>query len=58
MAINSDAFGTGGPASPARPLVVSRARTSRRITLDRWTSRLVILGGIIIIAAMAPGTST
>ena len=52
MAINSDAIGTGGPVSPARPLVVSRARTSRRITLDRWTSRLVILGGIIIIAAI------
>jgi len=52
VAINSDAIGTGGPVSPARPLVVSRARTSRRITLDRWTSRLVILGGIIIIAAI------
>ena len=52
MAINSGAIGRGGPASPARPLVVSRARTSRRIAIDRWTSRLVILGGIIIIAAI------
>ena len=52
MAINPDAIRAGGPASPARPLVVSRARTSRRIALDRWTSRLVILGGIIIIAAI------
>ena len=52
MALNSDVLGAGGPASPARPLVVSRARTSRRIALDRWTSRLVILGGIIIIAAI------
>ena len=45
-------IGAGGSASPARPLVVSRARTSRRIALDRWTSRLVIFGGIIIIAAI------
>jgi phosphate transport system permease protein len=52
VSINSDAIGRGGSASPARPLVVSRARTSRRITLDRWTSRLVILGGIVIIAAI------
>ena len=52
MALNSDVLGAGGPVSPVRPLVVSRARTSRRITLDRWTSRLVILGGIIIIAAI------
>ena len=52
MALNSDALGAGGPVSPTRPLVVSRARTSRRISVDRWTSRLVILGGIIIIAAI------
>jgi phosphate transport system permease protein len=52
VAVNPDAIRAGGPASPARPLVVSRARTSRRIALDRWTSRLVILGGIIIIAAI------
>jgi phosphate transport system permease protein len=52
LAIHSDAIRAGEPASPARPLVVSRARTSRRIALDRWTSRLVILGGIIIIAAI------
>ena len=45
MAINADALG-------ARPLVVSRARTLRRILLDRWASRLVILGGLIIIASI------
>jgi ABC-type uncharacterized transport system permease subunit len=35
-----------------RPLVVSRARTARRILLDRWASRLVVLGGIVIIASI------
>ena len=55
MAINVDAVaerGAGGPGFPARPLVVSRARTSRRIRLDRWASRLVVVGGLIIIAAI------
>jgi phosphate transport system permease protein len=52
MAINSEALDAGGPASPARPLVVSKARTARRIAADRWTSRLVILGGIVIIGAI------
>src|SRR4029453_2647593 len=41
-----------GPGVAARPLVVSRARTARRILLDRWASRLVILGGIVIIASI------
>jgi phosphate transport system permease protein len=41
-----------GPASPARPLLVSRARAGRRISVDRWASRLVIVGGIVIIAAI------
>jgi phosphate transport system permease protein len=45
VAINADAL-------PGRPLVVSRARTARRILLDRWASRLVVLGGIIIIASI------
>src|SRR3989442_6363800 len=31
---------------------ISRTRTSRRIVLDRWASRLVILGGAIIIASI------
>jgi phosphate transport system permease protein len=45
VALNADAL-------PGRPLVVSRARTARRILLDRWASRLVVLGGIIIIASI------
>src|SRR3989304_1842868 len=44
--------GGTGPAPPAPPVVVSRARTSRRIALDRWASRLVVSGGIIIIASI------
>src|SRR2546425_5868809 len=31
---------------------ISRTRTSRRIVLDRWASRLVILGGVIIIGSI------
>jgi phosphate transport system permease protein len=33
-------------------LTLSRARTSRRILLDRLSSRLVVLGGIIVIASI------
>jgi phosphate transport system permease protein len=46
VAINTDALRGG------RPLVVSRARTARRILVDRWASRLVVLGGIVIIASI------
>jgi phosphate transport system permease protein len=49
---SSGAVGAGEPAIAARPLVVSRARTARRIVLDRWASRLVISGGIVIIGAI------
>jgi phosphate transport system permease protein len=44
--------GAGGPALPARPRVVSPGRTSRRIRLDQWASRLVVVGGLIIIVAI------
>ncbi|HEY4910195.1 MAG TPA: ABC transporter permease, partial [Methylomirabilota bacterium] len=52
MAINTGTLEAGGPASPTGALAVSRARTSRRILLDRWASRLVVVGGIIIIACI------
>jgi len=53
VAITPDALPTGGrPAAPARPLLVSPARTSRRILADRWASRLVVTGGIIIIVSI------
>jgi phosphate transport system permease protein len=42
----------GGPVPSARPLVVSGARTRRRIRLDSWASRLVVVGGIVIITAI------
>jgi phosphate transport system permease protein len=45
VAINAEAL-------RGRPLVVSRARTARRIRIDRWASRLVVLGGIVIIASI------
>jgi phosphate transport system permease protein len=52
VAINAETLREGGPDAPARPLVVSRARTARRIVLDRWASKLVVLGGIVIIASI------
>jgi hypothetical protein len=33
-------------------LSVNRARTARRIVLDRWASRVVVVGGIIVIACI------
>ena len=51
MAIGTETLRAGGPA-PARPLVVSRERTSRRLRADRWASRLVVLGGLFIIASI------
>jgi phosphate transport system permease protein len=52
VAIRTDTLGAGGSEVPARPREISRARTLRRIVLDRWASRLVILGGVIIIASI------
>jgi phosphate transport system permease protein len=52
VAINAGAFEAGGRGAPAHSLGVSRARTSRRILLDRWASRLVVVGGIVIIACI------
>jgi phosphate transport system permease protein len=52
VAINAETLKTGGPGAPARPLIVSRARTSRRILLDRIASRSVVFGGILIISAI------
>ena len=52
MAIDPGVLGAGEPVRPARPLVVSRGRTARRIVVDQWASRLVVSGGIIIIASI------
>ena len=52
MAINLKTLRDGEAAPPARPLTVSRTRTSRRILIDRVSSRLVVLGGIVVIASI------
>jgi len=52
VAIRTEALRTGGPARPAPPLAVSHRRTARRILADRWAARLVVLGGVIIIASI------
>ncbi|MGH7353860.1 MAG: ABC transporter permease subunit [Candidatus Rokuibacteriota bacterium] len=52
MATTTDTLPAGGSETPARSLHVSRARTNRRIVLDRWASRLVVLGGVVIIASI------
>jgi phosphate transport system permease protein len=52
VATRTDVLQAGGPEPPARPLTVSRARTSRRIGIDQWAARLVILGGLIIILSI------
>jgi phosphate transport system permease protein len=52
VAIDVGRFRAGEPGSPAPPLVVSRARTSRRILLDRLAARTVVLGGLLIIASI------
>src|SRR5262245_1690445 len=52
MAVSEQTLRSGGPVTPARPLVVSPARTLRRIGVDRWTSRLIVVGGLIVIASI------
>jgi phosphate transport system permease protein len=52
LAISVEGLGAGAPGVPARPLAVSAPRTHRRVLLDRWASRLVVLGGLIIIASI------
>ena len=52
MSISAESLGAGRRGAPARPLAVSRSRTARRILLDRWASKLVVLGGIVIIASI------
>jgi phosphate transport system permease protein len=52
VATRAPTLAAGGPGSPARPLAVSRARTGRRILLDRFATRAVVLGGAIIIASI------
>ena len=52
MAIDAETLDAGEPGGPARLLAVSRARAGRRILADRLATRLVVLGGIIVIASI------
>jgi phosphate transport system permease protein len=52
MTTTVERLGRGEPHPPARPLVVTRTRTERRIRVDRWAARLVVLGGVVIIASI------
>jgi phosphate transport system permease protein len=52
VAVAPEALRAGGPGAPARPLAVSRARAARRLVYDRWAARLVVLGGVLIIASI------
>jgi phosphate transport system permease protein len=52
VATHVETLRAGGPKTPARPLGVSKARTDRRVLLDRLASRLVVGGGLLIIAAI------
>ena len=52
MAIGAETVQAGGPATPARPLAVSRARSERRRLVDRLATRLVVVGGLVIIASI------
>jgi phosphate transport system permease protein len=52
VATNVETLRADGPGVPARPLVVNRSRTLRRIWVDRLASRLVVLGGIVVIASV------
>ena len=52
MATTLETLGRGEPGHPARRVAVTRTRTSRRILIDRLSSRLVVLGGVVIIASI------
>lgn len=51
MAIGTEALREGGPRV-TRPRVVSAARTGRRLRADRWAARLVVAGGLLVIASI------
>ena len=52
MALDAETLAAGEPGVPARSRVVARARTSRRLLLDRLASRAVVVGGLSIISAI------
>ncbi|MGH7321353.1 MAG: ABC transporter permease subunit [Candidatus Rokuibacteriota bacterium] len=52
MADGTQTLAAGGPTTPPRPFVLRRSHTHRRILADRWASRLVVVGGVVIIASI------
>jgi phosphate transport system permease protein len=52
MATGAGALPAGERRVSLRLLGVSRARTERRVRVDRWAGRLVVLGGLVIIASI------
>jgi ABC-type uncharacterized transport system permease subunit len=52
LAVTVERLPAGGPEVPARPRDASPAQRRRRVLLDRWATRLVALGGVIIIASI------
>ena len=52
MASSVETLPSGGPGAAARPRVPSPTRMSRRIRADRWASRVVVSGGILVIASI------
>jgi phosphate transport system permease protein len=52
VAVARPTLETGGPAPPARSLGVHRTRTRHRLLADRLAARLVVGGGLVIIAAI------
>jgi phosphate transport system permease protein len=49
MANHVETFNKG---APAHPIATTRTRVSRRLRVDRLTRRFVVLGGVVIIAAI------
>jgi phosphate transport system permease protein len=52
VASTSETLKAGGPGPPARPLTETSERANRRLVVDRWAGRLVVLGGATIIASI------
>src|SRR6266850_6441770 len=52
MTNHADTIQSAGPETPARSIAISKAKGKRRLFVDRLASRLVTLGGVIIIASI------
>ncbi|HEX9870124.1 MAG TPA: ABC transporter permease, partial [Candidatus Tectomicrobia bacterium] len=52
MANHLEAIQIGGPVLPAKPAAVTPSKIRRRLFIDRLASRLVTLGGMVIIASI------